>query len=297
VTDLWALTASAGDLDATKRAALAAEMEDWIATGGNGVVLQTCHRVELYGFGRRPVLAGPRLKTEVSATSHFLRVAAGLESVIIGEDEVLHQVRDAFRHAAVTRRLDVRLSRLFETAIAAGRNARSRRTQSSGNLAQNAVAWLGSRSRLSDGLVVVAGAGRMGAALAHSLDRVGASITVASRNVERASRLAGAYGANGVSLRDGAELARGAVAIAVALGGPWTELADVNLGLLPPVADISAPPAIPDLLRRRLNGTFLGIDDLYRKGGPLPGAYIKDAEAIVARKADEYTAWLDRRAG
>ncbi|HKC18379.1 MAG TPA: NAD(P)-binding domain-containing protein [Candidatus Dormibacteraeota bacterium] len=297
MTNLWALTASAGELDANSRAALASEMHEWIGAGGNGLVLQTCHRVELYGFGRKPELAGPRTKAGKSATSHLLRVAAGLESVIIGEDEVLHQVREALREAAASRPLDVRLSRLFETAIATGRTARSRRTQSSGNLAQSAVAWLGSRSRFSGGLVVVAGAGRMGAALAHSLDRAGASIAVASRDPDRASRLANAYGARGVGLSEGAQLASRAVAIAVALGGPWTELADFSAEPLPPVADISAPQAVPELVRGRLNGTFLGIDDLYRKGGELPGAYIKDAEAIVARKADEYTGWLGRRAG
>jgi hypothetical protein len=44
-----------------------------------------------------------------------------------------------------------------------------------------------------------------------------------------------------------------------------------------------------------MNGDFLGIDDLYRHGSnPLPGAYIKDAEGLVARATADYLAWLER---
>lgn len=294
MSEIWALTASAGDLDPTARTAVGSEMTEWIAAGGNGVALKTCHRVELYGLDAIPAISAPQASTGAGAVSHLLRVAAGLESVIVGEDEVLHQVREALAEAELRRRLDFRLRRLFETAIATGRKARSGRTQSSGNLAQNAVAWLGSKSQLSGGRVVVAGAGRMGAALARSLNRAGAAITVASRDPERASRLASAYGAQGVTLHEGAELAGDAVAIAVALGGPWSELAHVDRGALPPVADISAPQAVPDSVRQRLNGSFLGIDDLYCNVGAPPGAYIDDARALVDRKTDEYIAWLDR---
>lgn len=294
MAQIWALTASARDLDATARALVGSEMAEWTGAGGNGVALQTCHRVELYGFGEIPALAAPRSSTGAAAVSHLLRVAAGLESVIVGEDEVLHQVREALAAAELERRLDFRLRRLFETAIATGRKARSGRTQSSGNLAQNAVTWLGSKSRLPGGRVVVAGAGRMGAALAHALNRAGTAITVASRDPERASRLASAYRARGVSLSEGAELTADAVAIAVALGGPWNELAYVDHHALPPVADISAPQAVPNSVRQELNGSFLGIDDLYREGRPLPGAYIEDARDVVDQKTLEYMAWLDR---
>ena len=294
MAEIWALTASARDLDATARSVVGSEMAEWTGAGGNGVALQTCHRVELYGVGEIPALAAPRKATGATAVSHLLRVAAGLESVIVGEDEVLHQVREALAAAERERRLDFRLRRLFETAIATGRKARSGRTQSSGNLAQSAVTWLGSKSRLPGGRVVVAGAGRMGAALAHSLNRAGAAITVASRDPERASRLASAYGARGVSLSEGAELTGDAIAIAVALGGPWNELAYFDRGGLAPVADISAPQAVPNSVRDRLNGSFLGIDDLYGDGAPLPGAYIEDARALVDQKTAEYMAWLDR---
>src|SRR5207237_9320703 len=124
---------------------------------------------ELDGGGAIPRHGSVPARSGEPAVAHLLGVACGLESVIVGEDEVLHQVREALSGAQGRRERDPRLHRLFETAIAAGRKARSRRTESSGNLAQSAVAWLGKKADLADETVVVAGAGRTGAALAHAL--------------------------------------------------------------------------------------------------------------------------------
>jgi len=292
LTGVWALIVSAADADATARAVAAREMQEWLARGGDGVALVTCHRAELYGVGPMPRHESVRALSGEPAVAHLLGVACGLESVIVGEDEVLHQVREALSRARARRERDPRLHRLFETAIAAGRKARSRRTESSGNLAQSAVAWLGKKADLADQTVVVAGAGRMGAALAHALANSGAELVIASRDPDRAVRLARVYAGRGVDLGAGAELTGHAAGVAVALGGPWFELARAKTDALPPIADISAPHAVPDAVRRRLNGSFLGIDDLYRRDAPLPGAYIEDAKRLVALKSAEYMAWL-----
>ncbi len=291
MTEPWALTATAVDVDVQARDATKHQIEDWLAAGGRGVALVTCHRAELYGFGPKPNLKSIPILSGDKAIAHLLRVACGLESVIVGEDEVLHQVRDALSSAQSN---DTRLTRLFQTAIATGRKARSGRTESSGNLAQGAVRWLREKADVMGQTVVVAGAGRMGAALAHSLADAGAQVIVSSRDAGRAERLARVYAGQGVDLRTGAELSSRAAAVAVALGGPWEELAVIEGNRLPPIADISAPQAVPDAVRRRANGTFLGIDDLYRRTVPLPGAYIKDAEGLVAAKTAELTAWLER---
>jgi hypothetical protein len=80
----------------------------------------------------------------------------------------------------------------------------------------------------------------------------------------------------------------------VALAGPWPQLASVSLDVIPPVADISSPQSVPEAVRRRLNGDFLGIDALYRRPRSVPGAYTAQAGHLVALKTDEYMAWLDR---
>ena len=291
----WVMAVQADIASADERARLARAVEMQIGGEHQWILLSTCHRVELYGFGTTPVIDSRlQVQTGEGAVRHLIRVAAGLESTIIGEDEVLHQVRDALAQARASRTLDKRLSRLFETAIAAGRRARAGRTDSSGNLAQRAVAWLQKRSTLAGRTVLIVGAGRMGSSLAHAARNAGAELTIASRNATRARRLAQVYGGQGVDLAVGADLMLRSAAVAVALAGPWLELQPPP-GELPPVADMSAPSAIPAAVRTRLNGGFLGVDDLYVRTKPVPGGYIDEAVRIVTAKTSEYLGWLGTR--
>lgn len=290
----WVMAVQADTADASDRDKLARSVRERIAAHSDWILLNTCHRVELYGFGTPPDLDA-RLKVHAgtSAVRHLIRVAAGLESAIIGEDEVLHQVREAVGNARAGRKLDGRLIRLFETAIAAGRRARAGRTAASGNLAERAVAWLGEQSTLAGHTVLVAGAGRMGSSLAHSAKLAGADVVIASRDANRARRLAHVYGGDGTDLAGGAQLVPKTAGVAVALAGIWHEFQPRD-GTLPPIADISAPTAVPVTVRSRLNGGFLSIDDLYIHSQPVPGGYIDEAVRIVAAKTDEYTRWLQR---
>lgn len=292
VSEPWVMAVHADAVGADERDRIARSVQGTIASH-DAILLSTCHRVELYGFGTMPDL-DTRLQVETGeqAVRHLIRVATGLESAIIGEDEVLHQVRDALARARALRSLDGRLQRLFETAIAAGRRARAGRTATSGNLAQLAVAWLQQRSTLVGRTVLIAGAGRMGSSLAHAARLAGADITIASRDASRANRLARVYGGRGMDLVGGAELAPKSAGIAVALAGVWHEFQPQQRDL-PPIADISAPPALPAAVRARLNGGFLGIDDLYIRTRPVPRGYIDDAARVVATKTREYVRWLE----
>lgn len=288
----WVAGVSAAERPAEERERIAARMRQNLA--GGQVLLSTCHRVELYGFGEPPQPADELpLRSGEAAVVHLLRVAAGLESALVGEDEVLHQVRDAFRLAAAGAQLDARLQRLFELAVATGRRARAGRTAIGAGLAGRAVDWLQARAPLRGRPVVVAGAGRMGSALAHAARKEEALVTIASRDPERAGRLARLYGGSGVSLAEGANLVQSSAGVAVALSGPWPELASLA-DPLPPIADISAPSAVPEALRTRLNGGFLGVDDLFTGELPPPG-YVEAADRIVSAKAREYLGWLDGR--
>src|SRR5216683_759606 len=290
----WVMAVQAATAGAGERDRLARSLEAKVRSHPDWILLSTCHRVELYGFGIVPDLdEGLRLETGDRAVRHLIRVAAGLESAIVGEDEVLHQVREALGNARAGRTLDGRLLRLFETAIAAGRGARAGRTAASGNLAQRAVAWLGEKSSLAGNTVLVAGAGRMGSSLAHSAKQAGADIVIASRDATRARRLAHVYGGDSTDLAGGAQLALQAAGVAVALAGVWHEFQPHD-GALPPIADISAPSAVPAAVRSRLNSGFLSIDDLYVHSQPVPGGYIDEAERIVASKTADYERWLER---
>ena len=288
----WMLGARAGRHDAGARRDLLTALRAAKPAHPEWVVLETCHRVELYGFGPRPKVGlDVDYLNGADAILHLMRVAAGLDSAIVGEDEVLHQVRGAMAGALAEGHVDRRLLRLFETAIAAGRNARRRRRPDSSSLSQRAVDWLNEKVPLDGQDVLVVGAGHMGSRLAHHAKLRGARVTSASRSPLRARRLSTIYGARSDDLEGAAMKVYEVAAVGVALGGPWREL-EPSTRSLPPIADISAPPAIDPSIRAGLNGGFLGIDDLYTRDLPAPVGYVENANRHVAEKAGEYAQWL-----
>ena len=114
-----------------------------------GVIISTCNRSEIYGMSG-PAVAGadaleavtdfvtrfhgvPRTDVEGSAyryagreaVRHLLRVSAGLESLALGEDQIIGQVREAFRVASGHGATKAVLNRLFQKALEAGKRVRS----------------------------------------------------------------------------------------------------------------------------------------------------------------------------
>ncbi len=129
------------------REALAAMREEGLLT--EGVILSTCNRSEVYGLtgggleGRDPIQAVtefisrfhgvPHGEIESAgyrfsgpeAVRHLLRVASGLESLALGEDQIIGQVREAFRVASGAGATRAVLHRLFQKALEAGKRVRS----------------------------------------------------------------------------------------------------------------------------------------------------------------------------
>jgi glutamyl-tRNA reductase len=278
----WVLAVDAAETPVEDRARFQAEAEAMLEFHSGWGLLATCHRVEVYGMGPAPRWPDVMTLRGRPAARRLLRVAAGLESAVVGEDDVLHQVRDALA-AARRRGVDERLARLFEVAIATGRKARAGRSQEGPGLAVRALAWLDGRAPLARQPVLVAGTGRMGTALARAATEAGAAVTVVGRDRSRAS----------LDLVAGAAAAPRAAAVAVALAAPWEELGSLA-DRLPPVADLSSPPAVPEPVREALGGDFLGIDGLYARSGPQT-PWAARAAALVEESADEYTSWLAGR--
>lgn len=282
----WALVAHAGEVEVDERARLADAFRELAEFHRQWELLATCHRVELYGFGPRPEGLDLRLLEGEEAVRHLFRVAAGLESAVIGETEILGQVRDALAHVRA-RNADERIGRLFECAIAAGRSARAAPLPARDGLAERAVAWLGGRMPLAGSQVLVVGTGEMGTALVAAARAAGATVTMATRR-ERS---------DAIGLADAACRATGVAAIAVALRGEWAELGDASTGdRLPPLADLSAPSAVPAPVRDALGADFLGIDDLWERArGGADEAWVAGAEAAVTQGVADYVGWLGGR--
>ena len=320
----WALVVQAGELDVNRRVELAAALAELVEFHRQWVLLATCHRVELYGFGQSPAQQEMRRLEGDRAVRQLFRVAAGLESAVAGESEILGQVRDALARAR-ERGTDERVARMFECAIAAGRAARVQGVPRSlmgppddalakpgawaGNgagkvaardgLAERAVSWLTARTQLSGRPVLVVGTGAMGVALAAAATAAGGVVTVAGRLRDHdPAKRSGTIRAQ-LDLAGAAQRAPEMAAVAVALRGEWSELARAGAAAgpqppMPPIADLSVPPAIPASVQRSLGPNFLGIDELWQRL-PAESSWTAAAEAAVADGVAEYMGWLRGR--
>lgn len=198
------------------------------------VVLSTCLRTEVYAvverfhdgladiesfFRSRSNAMGPDSVAltdhlfcwiDDAAISHLFDVAAGIDSPVLGEGEILRQVRSAAELAQREQAAGPVLGTLFRHAVEAGKRARAETAIAQGttSLAHAAVAL--AADQLEGGLegrsVLVIGAGQMGAAFSRALSQPGAPgparVVVANRSAERAAALAEQAGAEAVSLAD-----------------------------------------------------------------------------------------------
>ncbi|MGB0112765.1 MAG: glutamyl-tRNA reductase, partial [Ilumatobacteraceae bacterium] len=179
------------------------------------VILSTCNRTEVYvvaelfhgAYGDvRDLLCElgdldvdeltPHLYSQhdSAAVSHLFEVAAGLDSAVLGESEILGQVRNAWQTAHNEGAARATLNQLFRQAIATGKRARNETGIGRGtaSISHAAVEMIGDLvGDLSGRRVLVVGAGSMGEGVAVALHRAGgAEILVTNRSAERASLLA-----------------------------------------------------------------------------------------------------------
>ena len=251
----------------------------------------------------RPVLY--RLRDEAAAL-HLFRVAAGLDSMVPGEGEILGQVRAAYEAGSSGPLLD----RLFRQALHAGRKVRAE-TAIGENPASVSSAAAALAQQVFGDLhgcrVLVVGAGKIGELAARSLVSRGAKITfVANRSPDRAEELARRFGGEPLPLEGvGPELARTDVLLSsTSAPGFVLEQADVRR-VLPErkgrplfLIDIAVPrdldPAIHDL-----EGCYLyDIDDLESVVAESLAGRRQEAaraEAVVAGEAERFAAWQASR--
>jgi glutamyl-tRNA reductase len=139
-----------------------------------------------------------------AAIAHLFGVAAGVDSVILGEGQILGQVRDALKVAESEGTAQQALSRVFRHAIEVGKRSRAETGIGRGavSLSSAAVALATERlGTLVERRVLVLGAGEMGEGMARSLAGSGvAEVVIAGRGTERASELAARVGGRAVPI-------------------------------------------------------------------------------------------------
>jgi glutamyl-tRNA reductase len=302
----------------------AGELAASLATEGEAVCLSTCNRTELYLVGEDAEeralavlesisgLAGEQLGAVVyrladeAVALHLLRVAAGLDSLVPGEGEILGQVRAAFEAGTTGPVLD----RLFRQALHAGKKVRAETAiAESPASVSSAAAALAQQvfGRLDGCRVLLVGAGHVAELAARSLAARGASIAfVANRSPQRAAELASGFAGEGIGL-ERAAAALGEIDVVVSsTGSPgWVLLREEVEAALRGrkgrplfLIDLAVPRDLDPAIHE-LDACYLyDIDDLESVvASSLAGRRREAAraEAIVAEEAEGFREWQASR--
>jgi glutamyl-tRNA reductase len=282
------------------------------------VAISTCNRTELYLVAADPVDAESLALSALSrqagirptellgnlyslrgtdAVRHLFNVAAGLDSMIIGENEIQGQVRRSYELALVEGTTGPITNRLFRDALGAGKRARSETGISRSRISVSSVAVelaeqvLGN---LEERRVLVIGAGENGEVTARALaDRGVHSIFVANRRYDRAIGLAARFGGEAVRFDDLPELLTEADIVVSCTASPHQivgreELAQVleqRAGRPLLMMDIAVPRDIDPNVRDLPGLTLYDMDDLqHAVARNMSG---REAEAIKASRLVE----------
>lgn len=259
------------------------------------VVLSTCNRVEVYAFAERfhggyqdvreflarnaglaPEDVADHLYAyhDADAVRHLFSVAAGLDSAVVGEHEILGQLRAAWESAVSEKTAGSVLGALFRHAIEVGKRARSETSIGRGiaSVSQAAVALANQRiDGIAGQSVLVVGAGEMAEGTIKSLVKTGASeIAVANRTFQRAEQLAASCGGSAVPVAEIPNVLARAALLVTTTGASdlilqSTDLATIvaNRGEWPLViVDIAVPRDVDPTVNELDGVTLLNMDDI-----------------------------------
>ncbi len=296
---------------------------------GVGVILSTCNRTEIYSVAERSKETAVNVRrfvteyggltqeavsphlydySDADATRHLFRVASGLDSMILGESEILGQVRQALVAGAESQSLQLPLSRLFHGAIRTGRRVREETEVGRNPLSisyagvQLAQRILGSLAGLRALLI---GAGEAGHLVARALRTSGVSdMMVANRTQDRASELAKRLAGRMVQMSDVPDALKDADIVIAATEAPEyvidqeMALAAAQNGRDRPLFlfDLSLPRNIDPEVASIDNLRLFNIDDLWsiaEENLETRKAAAEDAERIVDAETSRFMEWWD----
>ena len=241
------------------------------------------------------------------AVEHLFRVAASLDSLVVGEAQVLGQVKHAFDVAAEAGTVGSVLGRAAEWSFHVAKRVRSETQVGAGSVSVSSVAVELARQifgELEGRTAVLVGAGTMGEAAARHLCAAGSRILVVNRNRERADTLAATFHGSARSWDELDAVIIQSDVLIVSTGSPTYVITPDQLKRLRRqrkgrslfIIDIAVPRNV-DPLVNKVDGAYLyDIDDLSKIAGESMQERRREAttaEAIVAEEADAFAAWLD----
>lgn len=309
---------------------------DKIVASGEAAILSTCNRTELYAAAA----AGPDgVEFAIDRTAQFLaeyhqipyadlrpylywlpqdnavrhafRVASGLDSMVLGEPQILGQMKDAVRQADAAGGLGTYLHQLFQRTFAVAKEVRST-TEIGAHSVSMAAAAVRLSQRIFDSIsgqnVLFIGAGEMIELCAtHFAAQNPKTLTVANRTMERGETLAHRFSGRAIRLADlPAQLASFDIVVSCTA----SQLPIIGLGLVEravkarrhkPIfmVDLAVPRDIEAEVGR-LDDVFLyTVDDLasvVQSGVENRQAAVAQAEAIIETRVQSFMHWIDSRA-
>lgn len=286
-------------------------------TGCAAVLLATCSRTELYlhAEGERALpdpaealcrAAGVAASAFVTrregadAVRHLMHVAAGMQSQIFGDDQIVSQVKDAVALAREAKTTDAVLDTLFRRAVTAGKRVRTE-TRLTGVPASAAEVGVRRAERFFGSLAgrraVVIGNGEMGRLAARALVRAGSEVTVTLRTYRHGETLV-PQGCGTVPYDRRLDAIEGADLVVSATTSPHFTLtaAQMQTLLCPPrlLLDLAMPRDIESTAAGAQTALF-NLDDLGDLGDA-DDTSRETAECILDEETREFFAWLNYRA-
>jgi glutamyl-tRNA reductase len=298
-----------------------------------GAILSTCNRTEVYcatpapDEARQAVAewmadrnglggAGGELSShlyslpDTQAVRHAFRVACGLDSMVLGEPQILGQMKEAARAAQEAEALGTNLHQLFQRTFAVAKEVRSQ-TEIGAHSVSMAAASVRLAERLFEDLrdtsVLFVGAGEMiELAAAHFAARHPKRIMVANRTVERAQRLAQRLGGQTMRLAD---LPDALAQYDIVVSCTASSLPIIGLGMVERavrarrhrpmfMVDLAVPRDVEPQVAR-LDDVFLyTVDDLgklVQSGMENRKAAVAQAEVIIETRVDSFMQWMSAR--
>jgi glutamyl-tRNA reductase len=295
-------------------------------------IVSTCNRTELYCAVEQPQAAGAalsdfiaeekRLDTDefrrsayllpqADAVRHAFRVASGLDSMVLGEPQILGQMKQAERLSREAGGLGLLLNHLFQRTFAVAKEVRSS-TEIGAHSVSMAAAAVRVAERifgeLSASEVLLVGAGEMIELTAtHIAARRPKSITVANRTIERAASLAHRF--QGESMRL-AELPESLARFDIVVSCTASTLPIIGLGMVERavkhrrhrpmfIVDLAVPRDVEQEVARLEDVYVYTVDDLGQivaTGTESRQAAVAQAEAIIETRVRDFDAWIRTRA-
>jgi glutamyl-tRNA reductase len=290
-------------------------------------ILSTCNRTEVYFHGGEPAPVVQWLESahnlphgtlepyvytlpQDKAVTHAFRVASGLDSMVLGEPQILGQMKQAVRSAEAAGSLGVVLNRLFQRTFAVAKDVRTHTDIGSASISMAAAAVrLAERifPSLTEQRLLLIGAGEMiELAATHFAARNPRSITVANRTMERGKKLADRFAAEAITLN---ELPDRLAQFDMIVSCTASTLPIIGKGMLERVVRQRkhAPVFIVDLaVPRDVESEAASLDDVFLYSVDDLTDIVKDnlqvrreavlqAEHMIAEQAEHFLRWLEGR--